>query len=55
MMKCKYCRTKISFMIWILYFGTCFYCDRRLKQPEWEKKVEVMHRQEEDSDKYWRR
>ncbi len=53
-MKCKYCGTKISFKICILYFGKCFYCDRKLQQPEWEKKVEVMNKQEKDSDKYWK-
>ena len=52
-MKCKYCKTEISFTTWMSYFGKCFYCNKRLDEPEFTKKLDIMNRQEKESNKYW--
>ncbi len=52
-MRCKYCKTKISLATWLLWFGMCFYCNRKISEPETKKRWAELERQEEDSKKYW--
>ncbi len=54
-MKCRYCKTKISFESWILYFGKCYHCYYRIEDNTLEHKkwVEEHNRQMKDSNKYW--
>ncbi len=52
-MKCRHCGTKISLKIWLLYFGMCFYCDKKIHEPQTRKRWAKMERQKEDSNKYW--
>ena len=52
-MKCKYCKTKISFDTWFLWVGKCFYCDRKIKEPQTKKRWAELERQKKDSKKYW--
>ena len=52
-MKCRYCKTKISLTIWLLYFGMCYYCDRKMHEPQTKRRWKRMDKQKQDSNKYW--
>ena len=47
-MKCKYCKYKISLLIWILFHGSCFYCDN------WLETLDSSKNQVQSAD-YWRK
>ncbi len=56
-MKCKYCKTKISFWTWIMNAlpnesgRVCDYCYARIENKK--EGNAIQDKQRKDSDKYW--
>jgi len=46
MIKCKYCKSKISLVSWILFKGACMYCDI-------ERDKQIKENQHIKSKEFW--
>lgn len=54
-MKCKNCRTRISFLSWLCLKGRCTYCDDKIDEINRKRGNIKREIQEKDSKKYWKK